>query len=225
VLPLPPPAVSRRTRAFLAASAALCALAVVAVFVTRSGGPAVLVWNLFLAWVPYALGRWVVRLARGSEHGTGLLLLPTALWLLFLPNAPYVVTDLVHVARFEPPMWLPAALFIGAFGLVALALGLATLFDVHRVVRRRLGHGWGRAFALTVCLLCGLGVWMGRFLRWNSWDAIHSPLAVVGRTLERLVADPDGPLFAFGFGGAMFLAYFLTAGRRLLAPARPHSEA
>jgi uncharacterized membrane protein len=213
--------VSRRTRALAAASAALCVLAAAAVVVTGSRGPAVLVWNLFLAWIPYGLGRSIVRLARGSRHGTGLLVLPTALWLLFLPNAPYVVTDLVHVARFPPPLWLPAALFISAFALVALVLGLATLFDVHRVVRRRLGHRWGAAFAATVCLLCGLGVWMGRVLRWNSWDALHSPFRVVQATLERLVAGPGGPVFVLAFGALLHALYARTAGRSLRAAARP----
>lgn len=211
--------ISRRTRVLAMATLYLCGLAAVAFLVSASRGPVVLVWNLFLAWVPYGIGRCIGRLAARTPSGTGLLVVPTLVWLLFLPNAPYVVTDFVHLARFPPLLWLPAGLFILGFAVVALLLGAFTLYDVHGVVQQRLGRSWGWAFALTVCLLSGLGVWMGRVLRWNSWDALHSPVVVLERTLERLFSDPLAQAFALGYGGLLFLLYAALVGQRRPGPA------
>lgn len=209
---------SRRTRGLLALSVVICAMAGVAAVATRNWIAAALVWNLFLAWIPYGLGRWIRRLALCREHGTGLLIGPTLLWLLFFPNAPYIVTDLVHLHRLPSTLLVPGALLISATAALALGLGLLSLRDVHRVVARRLGTTWGWTFVGSVCALCGIGVWMGRVLRWNSWDAFTRPLDVLQSSLEGLLGNPLAAGFAAGFGLGLFLLYRWTLGMSVRSP-------
>ncbi len=129
--------VSLRTRRLCLWSAAICGATIAGVMVTGRTVALVLIWNLFLAWIPYALSCGVVRLARHTRHGTGVLILPTLTWLLFFPNAPYIVTDLIHVNRL-PTLWLvPGTALIASFAAVAMVVGLYSLRDMHRVVRRR----------------------------------------------------------------------------------------
>ena len=142
----------------------------------RVGEPAFvfLTWNLFLAWIPF-----VLSLCVAAVHGRGgprpLLWVLGAGWLLFLPNAPYILTDFIHLGRVGgAPLWFDAAL-IGAFAAAGLALGLASLLVVHHVVEARAGRVVGWAVAVGSLVLSTIGIYLGRFPRFNSWDVVTNP--------------------------------------------------
>jgi uncharacterized membrane protein len=166
-----------------------------------------LVWNLFLAWLPYLLSLWAATIQRRRPHAWWRLLLPGALWLLFFPNAPYVVTDLVHLRERPPvPLWYDLGL-LAAFAFAGSFLAVASLHIMQTLVRRLVGATASWLFALSAVGLGGLGVYLGRFERWNSWDVFLAPHAVVDDAL-RLILAPAGyrPLAA----SAMFAALLLT---------------
>ena len=133
-----------------------------------------LLWNLALAWIPL-----LVALAVYDSYRRGVrfpLLVPgLLLWLLFLPNAPYIVTDFVHLSPSTPaPLWFDAAV-ISAFAWTGVLLGFASLYLVHAVVRHRFGAAAGWSAALVALALTSGGVYIGRFLQWNSWDVVFRP--------------------------------------------------
>ena len=168
----------------------LAAGGLLAVRLDRAGQPAFvfLTWNLFLAWVPF-----VLSLGVAAVHGRGgprpLLWVLGAGWLLFLPNAPYILTDFIHLGRAGGvPLWFDAAL-IGTFAATGLALGLASLLIVHHVVEARAGRVLGWTVAVSSLVLSAIGVYLGRFPRFNSWDVVTDPLSLVAVVLQRL-ADP-----------------------------------
>ena len=169
----------------------LAALGLLAVRTDRAGQPAFvfLTWNLFLAWIPFVLSVGVA-----AVHGRGgprpLLWLLGAGWLLFLPNAPYILTDFIHLGRAGGvPLWFDAAL-IGTFAATGLALGLVSLLIVHHVVEARAGRAVGWVVAVSSLLLSAIGVYLGRFPRFNSWDVVTDPSSLVAVVLQRL-ADPS----------------------------------
>ncbi|HET9647445.1 MAG TPA: DUF1361 domain-containing protein, partial [Microlunatus sp.] len=130
-----------------------------------------LTWNLFLAWIPFALALAVAGVHRIRGPRLLLWVLGTG-WLLFLPNAPYILTDFIHLgAAGGAPLWFDAAL-IGAFAAAGLALGLASLLVVHHVVEARAGSVVGWLVAAGSLVLSAIGVYLGRFPRFNSWDVI-----------------------------------------------------
>lgn len=132
--------------------------------------------NLILAWLPLGFALASRRLFRGTTHrhrlgGTAF----AALWLLFLPNAPYVVTDLMHYrTSVALPAWFDPLMF-GAFAITGVALGTASLYLMHDLVTRAGGWAAGWTFALGSAGITGVGVYLGRVLRWNSWEAIVRP--------------------------------------------------
>ena len=220
----------RPTRALFCASVLLCGALVLRFVFSASLGFGFLAWNLFLAWIPYLTGLGIVRLARRYRPGSGVLVLPTAFWLLFFPNAPYVITDLVHLRGAPFPHVVPDAALISAFAVLCLALGLVSLRTVHRVVTQRLGARAGWMFAATVLLLSGAGVWMGRVLRWNSWDVVTNPVGLLKTTLHALLM-PWNHLPAVGFtllfASVLFLLYVVAPRLRvgwLEAPVRARRE-
>jgi uncharacterized membrane protein len=195
-----------------------------AVRIDRLGRPAFefLIWNLFLAWIPF-----VLSVCLAAVHGRGgprpLLWVLGVAWLLFLPNAPYILTDFVHLGRIGgAPLWFDAAL-IGTFAAAGLSLGLASLLIVHRVVEARGGRVVGWTVAVGSLVLSAIGVYLGRFPRFNSWDVVTDPHGLVAVVLQRL-ADPLGNPFLLAFAVVMSLlllgCYLVTwvLGRGLLGP-------
>ena len=204
----------------------LASAGLLAVRMDRVGEPAFvfLTWNLFLAWIPF-----VLSLCVAAVHGRGgprlLLWVFGAGWLLFLPNAPYILTDFIHLGGVGgAPLWFDAAL-IGTFAAAGLALGLASLLVVHHVVEARAGRVVGWAVAVSSLVLSAIGIYLGRFPRFNSWNVVTDPRGLVAVVLQRL-ADPLGNPFLLRFGVVMTTlllgSYLVTwvLGRGLLGPIR-----
>lgn len=130
-----------------------------------------LLWNLFLAWLP-VLFALLARRSAASRLGRWLW---GGLWLLFFPNAPYLLTDLLHLGRAaQIPIWYDMIMLV-TFALAGLFLGFASLFWLQDLV----ANSWNRLtswlFVVAVLGLSSFGVYIGRFLRWNSWDALLNP--------------------------------------------------
>jgi len=134
-----------------------------------------LIWNLFLAWMPYVLSLWIVSLCRSPQRRWWSLPFATIAWALFLPNAPYIMTDfghLLHPRRF-PFMYDMVTIF--AFAWTGLLLGLTSLHLLQKEVRGAWGKLAAGTFVLGATLMTGMGIYLGRFLRWNSWDILRRP--------------------------------------------------
>jgi uncharacterized membrane protein len=135
-------------------------------------------WNLFLAWIPYVLALLARALVTRGRASAPVLLGVAVAWLLTLPNAPYLLTDLVHLRpRPGVPLWFDAAL-LALFAAAGWLLGLLSLEVWMAEVRARLGRRAAWGVLLAVCVLCGYGVYLGRVERWNSWDVLRAPRAL-----------------------------------------------
>ncbi len=162
-------------------------------------------WNLFLAAIP--LGS-AVLLAKVDRWRFGAPLI--AGWLLFFPNAPYVLTDLLHLRlRSGVPLWYDLLMLL-SFALVSLWLGFQSLHMVQMWVARKTSRLMAWSFVGVSLLLSGFGIYLGRFLRWNSWDIVSNPMALLGDIWVRF-ADPlsHGRTWGvtLGFGGLLLVAY------------------
>ncbi len=145
----------------------------------QQGGYIFLAWNLFLAWVPYGWSLWAASIQRRYPHHWWRLLLPGALWLLFFPNAPYIITDFVHLYERPPvPLWYDIGL-LAAFAWSGCFLAVVSLQTMQRLVRQLCGALVSWLFVGASVGLSGLGVYLGRFERWNSWDLLLSPYDVL----------------------------------------------
>ncbi|MEW5721330.1 MAG: DUF1361 domain-containing protein, partial [Chloroflexota bacterium] len=177
-------------------------------YLSHSSAYRFLVWNLWLAWIPYLFALSVTLLHQWFPRHWWLLLLPSALWLLFLPNAPYIVTDLWHLDERKPvPMWYDIGM-LATFAWTGLFLAVASLNAMQRVVRDYCGRVVGWVFAFGAIGACGFGIYLGRFLNWNSWDVFFRPRSVAADIVARLAHPIQNP-GAFGFT-FLFAAFVLV---------------
>lgn len=170
-----------------------------------------LVWNLFLAWIPMV---FAIGFASVSRRGW---LIPLGLgWLAFLPNAPYLVTDLVHL-REGYDLWRHVLQY-GFAAWTGIMLGVVSLLLVHRRLEAEFGAVVGWIAAVASVGLCAIGVVIGRFQRWNSWDLVTRPDAVIHTTLG-WVRTPFAHVESTGVGvavaaffGLAYLTIWAVAG-------------
>jgi uncharacterized membrane protein len=204
--------------ALLAASAWCVLLIAVRKHEYGAAGYPYLVWNLTLAWIPLLVA--LVLLAAYKRGARRLELLAVgAVWLLFLPNAPYVLTDLIHLGQQHR---LFDSVILGSFAFTALALGFASLLLVQVVVTRLAGAALGWTVAVGSLFASSVGIYLGRVQRLNSWDVVQRPRTLW--TLARLrLDDPFGNRYLIGFVlalcGFLTLAYLGLYGFTALAAA------
>jgi len=204
-------------------STLLCfALWAVRVYWSKTWSYRFLLWNLFLAWLPYVCSLWAGMWHRAHPRWWWGLLLPGGLCIAFFPNAPYIVTDFLHLREHPPiPLWFDIGL-LANFAWSGIALGAYALRIMQRIVQVWLGHILGWLFALIVIALSGTGIYLGRFLRWNSWDLVIQPKAIVYDLAMRL-HHPLGYKHTYAFTllfAALMFACYLTI---VLGPTREYS--
>jgi uncharacterized membrane protein len=170
-----------------------------------------LVWNLFLAVLPFPFALATDGLLRTRRWWFAA---PTAMvWLLFLPNSPYLVTDLVHLSRRNAPYWYDTLLY-GSFAITGMLLCFGSVALIHTSVRDRFGDGRGWFVAIASLLLSAYGIYLGRIERWNSWSALDSPRAIA----KSVIAPLHSPLqnartigFVALYGALLCVCYLAVA--------------
>ncbi|WP_052339967.1 DUF1361 domain-containing protein [Gorillibacterium massiliense] len=168
-----------------------------------------LIWNLFLAWLPLFFALGAVHKQNDSRLMFIFRLGCSILWLLFYPNGPYMITDLKHyreVVSYPGAIWpYDDLLMLFSSAWTGMMLGALSLFLLHQGVRRRYGSYVGWIFALSALFLGSIGVYVGRFLRWNSWDVLTNPhqlLQELSHILEYQSTD-----FIFLFSAIQLVTY------------------
>jgi uncharacterized membrane protein len=137
---------------------------------------AFLVWNLFLAYVPYAISK---QMSTAFISNKWKIFLCAFVWLLFIPNAFYIITDLFHLDMNEDvPLWYDLALLL-SFAWSGLLFGILSVRQMEKLFEKNFNKKFDLLFILPVMALNGFGVYIGRYLRFNSWDVLTNPLQLV----------------------------------------------
>lgn len=166
-------------------------------------------WNLFLAWLPLVFAVASMRLGdrlgwrdwRPWTAATG--------WLLFFPNAPYLFTDLVHLGPVHDTRFWIDMILILLFAWPGFLIGCVSLRMMHRHVSRNFNEWVGWTFAMSACGLAGIGVYIGRFQRWNSWDIVSNPIELAADLFGLFGLPLTHPAYRFSilFGALIFIGY------------------
>jgi uncharacterized membrane protein len=168
------------------------------------------IWNLFLAWIPYWCALFLNRITRVkttlSDISAGILFI---CWLLFFPNAPYIITDLLHLKHRAPiPLWYDVMLMM-TFAWTGLMLGYASLFEIQYFLEKRFSKTITWFVIVFAIVLAGFGVFMGRFQRLNSWDVATKPFALIQSEIQILMHPLQ---YSQTLGVAVILSAFMLLG-------------
>ena len=156
-----------------------------------------LVWNLFLAWIPFILAYLAHAVSWRRVALYVVIPVVAFLWLIFFPNAPYMLTDLQDLTRGNggAPLWYDVIIVVWCTW-TGMLLGVISLHFMHDIVHRTFGRITGWLFVFGISALSSFGIYIGRFVRLNSWDILQDP-AETAMEILGLVIDPSMRLAAF----------------------------
>ena len=169
-----------------------------------------LVWNLFLAFIPYACS--VLLVSKKQWMQSSWKWIPIAMiWLLFLPNTPYLISDLQHLQHSTPDGIWYDILMLTAFVWYALFIMYLTVSDMQKLLDLKVKSRYVSYVTIGTFILCGFGIYLGRFLRWNSWDIIQNPLGLtndIWYQIRHPFINSKTWMVTFGYAAIMILSFF-----------------
>ena len=209
--------------ALLIASSTSVALVLARILSTGRLSYSFLVWNLFLAWLPMIFALLACENYQVTSGRDWRFLGLAGAWLLFFPNAPYIFTDLIHLtSSYYPYFWVDLSLIL-LCALTGLVLGFVSLYLMQSIVERMLGRAAGWVFVAAVAALGGFGIYVGRFMRFNSWDVVFKPWQVyhgIGHWVAAPLANSTSLAFPLLFGTFVFITYLMLYALTHLRPAQ-----
>lgn len=145
-------------------------------------------WNLFLAWIPLFISSCLVIFKIRSKWS---LVIATGVWILFFPNSPYILTDLFHLrSRTAVPIWYDLVVIL-SYAWAGLFCGFISLLDIEKLLSDYFKKPAINIITVLFLFLTSFGVYLGRFLRWNSWDILSNPFGLFNDILLRIVYPMD----------------------------------
>jgi len=149
------------------------------------------------------------RVRRGFRDRNWRFLGLTAAWLLFFPNAPYIFTDMIHLTtHFFAHFWVDLMLIL-LCALTGLVLGFVSLYLMQSVVVQMFGRVASWVFIAVVAGLSSFGVYLGRFVRVNSWDIVARP-GKLYHGINAWASDPFAHATSFAFPALFATFLFIT---------------
>lgn len=167
-----------------------------------------LIWNLILASIPFVISMFMFLYKNKIKSNFTFCMLLFS-WLIFFPNAPYIITDLVHFKQREIiPLWFDIVLIL-SFIWNGMILGYTSLVFIQEVISEKFNNIIGWIVTIFSIVLSSFGIYLGRYLRWNSWDIISNPFALFTDVLYRFFNPFDHPKT---YGVTFLFSIFLISG-------------
>lgn len=164
-----------------------------------------LIWNLILGYIPYFLSSQI----KITVPGTFKFYLLFFGWLLFLPNSFYLLTDFVHLHHNSDLQYLFDALLLTCFSLAGFYAGISSMLHIHRLLEMKYSSQKSKRLIITLCYLSSFGVYLGRILRFNSWDILSNPVDLFSNILNS-IQGYHAYEFTFLFGTFILIIYSIS---------------
>ena len=200
---------NRQINALLMSSILCTALMAGRIYMTQNITYIFLGWNLFLAWVPIYFAARLKNHVLNNKFKYWKYAMLYVLWLLFFPNSPYIITDLIHIQGNHNSINWYDSLLIFSFAFTGLSTGILSLHWVQQASSKAFNNIVGWLITVASSLLAGFGVYAGRMLRWNSWDLFTDPLHLLKEALSQ-VNDHTAQSMTLAFGLFILSSYIVT---------------
>lgn len=165
-------------------------------------------FNLALGVIPLVLALGVRQLVGRKGWRDWRVILLAVLWLLFLPNSFYIVTDFIHLPEVARVDMVQDIVMLMQFSVAGLVAGFTSLYMMHAMLLRKFGHKVAMSAAIGVLYLCSFAVYLGREMRWNSWDLVLNPVPLLTDVLY-LWVSPGAFVVILSYFGMLVTFYLL----------------
>lgn len=169
-----------------------------------------LIWNLFLAFLPYFFSSKLIETLPGTFHFYGL----SFLWILFLPNSFYLLTDFIHLHYVSSLQFAYNTILLSCFTLAGFYAGCISMMQIHFLLEMKYAKQKVQIITTSISYLTAFGVYLGRILRFNSWDIITNPIHLLTTILETIFKT-ESILFTIVLGTFILILYQLFSKQNI----------
>lgn len=170
-----------------------------------------ILWNIFLAILPFLISSLLLKQAKEVRLSKGVFIIGIIFWVLLLPNAPYLVTDLIHIGVVHnvPALYDSILLFSSAW--VGMLLWMHSLFHIEQIFRMKYSILKVKIIIAIIIFLTSFGVYLGRFLRFNSWDIFVNHFSVL-KSVWGILSQSALHIEAYLYTALFFFFIYLSYG-------------
>lgn len=168
-----------------------------------------LLWNILLAFIPFLISSILLYYSNEHKLNKTFFIVGGIVWLMFIPNAPYIVTDLIHIGevRGTPILYDSILLFTSAW--TGLLLGMNSIFHIEKILLSRYSKRVTSVVLAVILLLISFGMHIGRFFRFNSWDVFANPVFFFNKlnTVSQSVHHLEALIYTLLFFSFVYVSY------------------
>lgn len=166
-----------------------------------------LIWNLFLGMIPYIITSFLMSLNLKNVSNFKLFIY-SFIWLAFIPNSFYILTDLVHLNKSKGDVFWLDLIILSSYSLIGFAFGLISIIHFEKIAQNFITKNKVHTIIQVICFLCGFGIYIGRILRYNSWDIIGNPIDLVEDLFQQAISFKS-ILFTVLFGVFIYFSFLI----------------
>jgi uncharacterized membrane protein len=167
-----------------------------------------ILWNIFLALIPFIISSYLLIYSKKEKVNKIILILGFILWLLFIPNAPYIITDFIHLGEARAVPLIFDILLLFSSSLIGLWLCLSSLFHIEQIIKNKYNPKLTSIIMGFIILLISFGIYLGRYLRFNSWDIFINHTSLI-KNIWKIFSEPSMYTGVYLYTGLLFFFIFL----------------
>lgn len=188
-------------------SIASIALLLLRVKITHSTFLLFLIWNLLLAIIPYILSSNILEnfFKKNKKFQNAVSIFT---WFLFIPNSFYILTDFTHLHYTTGFQFGLDMLIISCFSSAGFYAGLLSIHQIHKLSIAKYGNQIGHFFIMAISFLSAFGIYLGRILRFNSWDILSKPMQLAYHSIHSLFSL-ETIIYTFQIGTIILISYYI----------------
>lgn len=138
-----------------------------------------ILWNILLAFIPFFISFILLSLSKEKKLSKIIFIVGFILWMLFIPNAPYIVTDFIHLGEIRSVPMIYDVFLIFSSASVGLMLGFHSFFHIEQIIKTKYSPRVTSLIMSLIMIIISFGIYLGRFMRFNSWDVFVNHTSLI----------------------------------------------
>jgi len=167
-----------------------------------------ILWNIFLAFIPFIISSLLLFLSKEKILNKTTFIIGGILWVLFIPNAPYIITDFIHIGLVKGVPVIYDIFLLFSSACIGLILGFSSLFHIEQIINMKYSRRVTSFIMAGIIFLISFGVYLGRFLRFNSWDVFINHTSLI-KNVWKIFSQSSSHVEVYFFTVLFFFSLFL----------------
>lgn len=168
-----------------------------------------ILWNILLAFIPFLISFILLSLSKEKKLSKIIFIIGFIIWMLFIPNAPYIVTDFIHLGEIHSVPMIYDVFLIFSSASVGLMLGFHSFFHIEQIIKTKYSPRFTSLIMGLIMIIISFGIYLGRFMRFNSWDVFVNHTSLI-KNVWKIFSQSTANIEVYLYTGLFFFFLYLS---------------